>query len=162
LPSVSCTYNHFYFMDTFQDEFFGKWVGHAHIRLFHLLTRKLQKEGFDLTFEQVIMLKVINVNEGITQQEVATMISKDKTSVTRAISVLEDHHKVVRITAKGDKRKKGLFLTKEGKEFLKLAIPQIENIRTEFEKVFTKQEMNQNIDFLKRVINITKELEEKL
>ena len=145
-----------------QDEFIGKWLGLAHHKLFNLLTRMLHKEGFDLTFEQLILLKIINANEGVSQQELAGIMNKDKTSITRAISVLENHHKVVRISSKDDKRKKGLFLTKEGKEHLALIMPRFIEIKDEIEKGFDKQELDQAIVTIKKIIDRTNQLEKQL
>ncbi len=149
-------------MDNHQDEFIGKWLALAHYRLFNLLTKLLHKEGFDLTFEQLILLKIIHANEGLSQQEIAHLMSKDKTSITRAISVLEDHHKVVRISLKDDKRKKGLYLTKQGKEYLAKGMPHFVQIKKEIESEISQQEINQTVETLKKIINRTSQLEKQL
>jgi DNA-binding MarR family transcriptional regulator len=149
-------------MQNNQDEFLGKWLALAHLKLFNLLTRVLHKEGFDLTFEQFILLKIINAHEGVSQKELATIMSKDKTSITRAISVLEDNHKVVRINAKDDKRKKGLYLTKEGKEHLAQVMPRFIQIRKELEKGFSDNELEQTIATIKKIIERTNQLEKQL
>ncbi len=149
-------------MNSNQDEFFGKWLALAHQKLFNLITKILHKEGYDLTFEQFILLKIINANEGISQKDLADAINKDKTSITRAVSVLEDHHKVVRISSKDDKRKKGLYLTKQGKERLTLIMPRFAQIKDELEKGFGKQELEQTVATLKKIIERTNELEKQL
>jgi DNA-binding MarR family transcriptional regulator len=149
-------------MNNNQDEFIGKWLGLAHLKLFNLLTKMLHKEGFDLTFEQLILLKIINANEGVSQQELASIMNKDKTSITRAISILENHHKVVRISSRDDKRKKGLFLTKEGKEHLALIMPRFIEIKNEIEKGFDKQDLDQAIVTIKKIVERTNQLEKQL
>ncbi len=149
-------------MDTKQDDFIGKWLAHAHLKLFNLITKILHKEGSDLTFEQFILLKIIHANEGISQQELASSMNKDKTSITRAISVLEDHHKVVRISSKDDKRKKGLYLTKEGKAHLAMIMPRFAEIRAELEKGFSQEELDTTINTIKKIIEQTNRMEEKL
>ncbi len=149
-------------MEINQDEFFGKWLALAHLKLFNLLTRILHKEGYDITFEQFILLKIINVNEGISQRELADTMSKDKTSIARAVSVLEDHHKVVRISSKDDKRKKGLYLTKEGREHLKLVMPKFIEFRKEIEKEFSKIELEQTTATMKKIIERINQLEKQL
>ena len=149
-------------MDKHQDEFIGKWLALAHHRLFNLLTKLLHKEGFDTTFEQLILLKIINANEGLSQQEIARLMTKDKTSIARAISVLEGHHKVVRISSKDDKRKKGLYLTKEGKELLAMVMPRFIQIKNELESVISKQELEQTVETLKKIIDHTTQMEKQL
>ena len=149
-------------MDKHQDEFIGKWLALAHYRLFNLLTKLLHKEGFDLTVEQLILLKIISANEGLSQQEIAHLMTKDKTSITRAISVLEDHHKVVRISSKDDKRKKGLYLTKHGKEHLAMVMPRFIQIKKEIESEISQQEIDQTVETLKKIIARTSQLEKQL
>ncbi len=157
----SCIYI-FYVMGIQTQEFFGKWIGMAHHRMFHLLTRTFQKEGFDLTFEQFILLKIINANEGISQQELANFMDRDKTSITRAINILEDNHKVIRINLKDDRRKKGIYLTKEGRILLEKILPKFLEIKSELEKGFNKKEISNTVDLLKRLVNRVNEMEEKL
>ena len=149
-------------MDTQQDAFIGKWLALAHQRVFNLLTKLLHKDGFDLTFEQLILLKIINANEGLSQQEIAQIMTKDKTSIARAISILEDHHEVVRISSKDDKRKKGLYLTKQGKEHLAMIMPRFIQIKKEFESVISKQELEQTVETLKKIIDHTTLMEKQL
>jgi DNA-binding MarR family transcriptional regulator len=149
-------------MEALQDEFFGKWVALAHHRLFNLLTRLLHKEGFDVTFEQLILLKIINANEGLSQQEIAHLMTKDKTSIARAISVLEDHNQVVRIVSKDDKRKKGLYLTKHGKEHLAKIMPRFVQIKEEFEKSINKDELITTVETLKKIIDLAHQMEKQL
>jgi len=149
-------------MEQHQNEFIGKWLALAHYRLFNLLTKMLHKEGFDLTFEQLILLKIIHANEGLSQQEIAHLMTKDKTSITRAISVLEDHHKVVRIGSKNDKRKKGLYLTKHGKEHLAMVMPHFVRIKEELESEIGRQELEQTVETLKKIIDRTSQLEKQL
>ena len=149
-------------MEIHTQEFFGKWIAMAHHRMFHLLTRTFQKEGFDITFEQFVLLKIINFREGISQQELASLMDRDKTSVTRAINTLEDHHKVVRISLKDDKRKKGIYLTKEGRIIFEKIFPRFVEIKSELEKDFDSAEINNTVDLLKRLIDKVNEMEKKL
>ena len=144
------------------EEFFGKWIAMAHHRMFHLYTRTFQKEGFDLTFEQFILLKIINAREGISQNELANLIDRDKTSITRAINTLENNHKVIRISLKDDKRKKGIYLTKDGRVILEKIFPRFMEIKSEIEKDFDSEEISNTIDLLKRLINRVTEIEKRL
>jgi DNA-binding MarR family transcriptional regulator len=145
-----------------KDRFLGKWLATAHIKLFHLYTKMFQKEGFNLTYEQFILLRIINFKQGVTHKELAEMMNKDKTSISRAINILEDNHKVVRITLDNDNRKKGVYLTKEGREHLTNVMPRFEKIKKEFEKGFEDGELEKTIQLLKKIIITVEKFEERL
>ncbi len=138
-------------MDSNKNEFFGKWLAITHNRLFHLFTKVFQKEGIDLTFEQFLMLKILSSNEGISQQDLAVLLDKDKTSIARAINILEDKHKVVRIPSKEDKRKKVLYLTKEGRRYKDEVLPTFLRIRDDIEACLDKNELDKMVNTLKTI-----------
>jgi DNA-binding MarR family transcriptional regulator len=136
-------------MNDLKEDFFGKLLAQLHMKIFHLFTKTFQKEGVDLTFEQFILLKIIQDNEGISQQELAVLMNKDKTSIARAINILEDRHKVVRIPFSEDKRKKVLYLTKEGREHLEKVRPTFLRVKESIESGLDSGE----IEMLKETFN---------
>ena len=83
------------------------------------LSKKLREEfeqrGFDLPIEHWVILRCLWIQDGLIQQELAEAIHKDKTTVTRAVNVLEKMNILVRIPDGQDKRHKRLFLTHKGK-----------------------------------------------
>ena len=57
----------------------------------------LRHAGYDVTCEQWSVLVNLGKKNGQSQQELAGLICKDKTSVTRLIDNMEKHSLVVRI-----------------------------------------------------------------
>ena len=82
------------------------------------LDRNLANSGFDLTAPQMILLKHIDLEEGVNQQKLTEHMFLDKTTVTRFIDNLEAKGLVVRVPDKSDRRQNMIYLTPEGKEML--------------------------------------------
>ena len=71
-----------------------------------------------LTFEQYVILHLLNSNAVIIQQDLANHMQKDKSIIVRQIDGLLENQFVERLTNKEDKRKKNLILTKKGFDIL--------------------------------------------
>ncbi len=84
----------------------------------HRLDRNLAAAGFELTAPQFVLLKLIEIEEGVNQQTLTDHMLLDKTSVTRCIDVLESRNLVVRVPDKADRRQNMIYLTNEGKKMI--------------------------------------------
>lgn len=80
------------------------------------LNHRLHEQGFDISMEHMIILKILYRNDGLSQNEFARMFSKDKGAITRIINNMENRNLVVRIPAQTDKRVKLIYLTPYGKQ----------------------------------------------
>ncbi len=83
------------------------------------VTRKLFKKSFqnidvDLPFDAFIILGILNEHDEMIQNDIATFLKKDKSSVLRQIDALEEQKLVVRIPDITDRRRKIITLTKAG------------------------------------------------
>jgi DNA-binding MarR family transcriptional regulator len=95
----------------------GYIMGRAARSLGTRLNRNFQESGYDVTCEQWGVLVNLWHKNGQTQQELAGMTCKDKTSMTRLIDGLEKRKIVVRTPDKVDRRQKHICLTDKGKAF---------------------------------------------
>lgn len=143
-------------------DFFGRWIGISAHRLSHLMSKTLQKNGFDLTHEQLVLLLIISREKGINQKELSQKLDRDKTSITRSISKLEKSHRVVRVQVGEDKRINNLYLTKEGNELLKDIYPLFKSVREELRLGFEQDEIDTVVAFMKKLTQRIIELEKKL
>ena len=82
------------------------------------VTNEFKKKGFDMTFEQFVIMKMLNANCDMIQQDLADMLQKDKSIIVRQINCLLDDQYITRETNTEDKRKKNLIMTQKGKELL--------------------------------------------
>jgi len=79
---------------------------------------EFRNRKIELTFEQFVMLRLINFNRDLIQQDIANHLQKDKSLVVRQMNGLIDKKYVVRQINQEDKRKKNLILTAKGTEMM--------------------------------------------
>lgn len=76
------------------------------IRTYRMFAQKRLKEnGLKITIDQWLVLKTINENPGIAQNELAELVFKDNASVTRIIELLVKSGYLGRKTAQNDRRR---------------------------------------------------------
>ncbi len=98
------------------EESLGYAMGRATRALGALVNHNFAAAGFDVTCEQWSVIVNLGKKNGQSQQELAGLVCKDKTSITRLIDNMEKHNLVVRIPDKNDKRQKLIYLTKKGQD----------------------------------------------
>lgn len=91
----------------------------------HLLTKQLNEQleqaQANITADQFRLLTHLWRKEGITQQEMANCLNRDRAGVTRMVDILENQGLIKRIADKNDRRVNLLFLTQTGKDLEKVA-----------------------------------------
>ncbi len=83
------------------------------------------QNNIDLTGEQFAVLNILSpdfnllpIDEGVSQQEIADFLEKDKSSVLRGLDILERKNYIERRPKPKDRRVNLIFLTEKGKEIL--------------------------------------------
>ncbi|MBK6355059.1 MAG: MarR family transcriptional regulator [Saprospiraceae bacterium] len=109
----------------------------------------IDKKGLDITIDQWLVLKTIENNAGMTQQQIAINVFKDYASITRIIEILVTKKYLERNFHSVDRRRFDLSITKLGFEMLKRLTPIIESNRKQALNGITKSE----IELLKNVLN---------
>jgi len=82
-------------------------------RDYNYLTNKKMRE-FNIGKHDVRVLKVINANEGISQNNICSIINEDKITVSKAVKNLEQNGYIEKRKDSDDKRITRLFMTEEG------------------------------------------------
>jgi DNA-binding MarR family transcriptional regulator len=82
------------------------------------MVSEFKKKEIELSFEQFVILHMLNSNCDLIQRDIATQLQKDKSIIVRQINGLLEKQYVVRLINKNDKRIKNLILTKKGFEAL--------------------------------------------
>lgn len=116
------------------EESLGYAMGRATRYLGASVNRNFARAGFDVTCEQFSVLVNLGKKNGQSQQDLAGLICKDKTSVTRLIDNMEKHSLVVRIPDKNDRRQKLIYLTKKGQDLQEKLILVIQKTHVEAQK----------------------------
>jgi DNA-binding MarR family transcriptional regulator len=100
-------------------------IGYTFNIIATLLKRELNEEfrraGLDIMAEQWALIYRLYQQDGINQQELAELTSRDNASVTRSLLVLEKKRFIERRQSEQDRRNRLLFITSEGR----LLLPQL-------------------------------------
>ena len=93
------------------------YIIHKLHRLVHLhINRAFSRSGHDISFEQFLVLVFLWEREGRSQQELAELTFKDKSSITRLIDGLARRGLVKGVTGPDDRRSKRILLTEKGRQ----------------------------------------------
>lgn len=110
--------------------------------------KNISKEGFDITIDQWLVLKTIENNAGINQQQIALHVFKDYASITRIIEILVTKKYLERKFHELDRRRFDLRITKLGLKILQSLTPIIKSNREQALNKISKSE----IELLKKVL----------
>lgn len=80
--------------------------------------KKLRENGYNITVDQWLIIKVLLENPGISQQEIAERAFKDNASVTRIIDLLVKSKYLNRKANNKDRRKSILSVTDSGEAII--------------------------------------------
>ncbi len=116
-----------------------------------LAQKTIDRAGYGVSINQVILLMNLKERPSANQAELAELIFKDFASVTRMIDLMVKKGFVSRIESKEDRRKKDLILTDLGNEMLENITPLIQEYRMIALDGFNPDEINSAFDFLKRI-----------
>ncbi len=121
-----------------------------------LLAAKLQsalsENGIDITVEQWRMLFYLWEKDGISQQELAGISNKEKSTITRQLTDLERKGLIERLAGESDKRNKLIFLTGKGAAIKDIAIKSSEEITRSSEADLTEEEMSVFFKVIRKII----------
>lgn len=94
-------------------------LGRQFIEMRYYLRRGVQKtlkeHKIDISFELLEIMALLWAKDGINQQELADVATKDKSSMTYLINNLVKRKLVKRTEHKNDRRNKMIFVTAKGK-----------------------------------------------
>jgi len=86
------------------------------------LRYNFEEENISITPQQWSVLTYLWNEDGISQQKIANVFSKDKTSMTRLLNNMEKNGFIIRKQGTKDKRNKNIFLTELSKELKEKSI----------------------------------------
>jgi len=122
--------------------------------LFHLqVTNLFRKNKVNITPEQFSVLTILWYKDGISQQEIANLLNRDKTTLTRLINNMEKRNLVVRVPNRTDKRIRYIYLTHRGRKLQNELVSLSGQIYMDSIAGFSKKSLTQYVDFLNQTIN---------
>lgn len=112
----------------------SRTVGRSWLSLKQAGRKILARNDFNLTFEQLIVLFILDECDGQSLRVMAEHADRERTTMTRMIDGLERRNLVIRITDKQDRRNKLVYLTHQGREM----IQQVGEHASQFESMVYK------------------------
>ena len=117
------------------------------------MQRTLKRNKTGITFEMLQVLSSLWHKQGITQQELAARICKDKACLTSLMNNLEKKGYVCRKEDPNDRRNKRVYLTPEGEEFRRKIHPILNQAYAQAERTIGLESIGIIISELKMVCN---------
>lgn len=91
--------------------------------IFRRMQAQLVHSGCDVTVEQWMILLLLWIQDGVSQQYIAGYIGKDKGTISPQIDGLERRGRIKRRADKKDRRQKRVYLTPQGRYLQDELIP---------------------------------------
>lgn len=112
---------------------------------------------YDIAPEQRATLEIIKADKHTNQTEIATILGKNKTTISRSLKALEKKGFIQRVEIEQDKRVNIIELTKKGEEVLKESTKKVEQFRESLCLNLQKEEIDQLFNLLDKVYKNIKE-----
>ncbi len=129
----------------------GPWIGRTSKMVDYYIQEGLQQYGLDLTKEQMVVLKKVNDQDGLNQNELAFLTYRDKSSLARLLAKMEKKGYLYRQQNEEDKRINEVFLTALGREIFQECKVVIKDILHTMENNLCEAEIQETIRVLKQV-----------
>lgn len=108
---------------------------------------------YEISNEQALLLKYVDVTPGITQTQIAEKLNKDKTTITRMVDALVKKGDLERRVSDEDRRAFYIYLTKEAKEKVEKVTPHFEKHGNELEKIISEEDYETTLKVLNQIKN---------
>jgi MarR family transcriptional regulator, transcriptional regulator for hemolysin len=115
--------------------------------------KNITEAGFTITIDQWLVLKTIQEDSAISQQQLAVKVFKDFASITRIIELLVKNGYLLRGFHKEDRRRFELTVSKEGVKIIKLLEPIINGNRSRALKGIASAEIEQLQETLAKIMS---------
>ena len=94
---------------------FGRQLGMTGKAMYRRLNDNLAEAGFRINADHYIILRNLQHQDGMNQQQISQILARDKTATKRLIDLLETEKLVKRVPLACDRRHNMIHLTPKGK-----------------------------------------------
>lgn len=135
------------------DEVFTILTGKISNAINRTFLRAFAAEGIDITTEQWSVLACLWNKDKVTQQNLCSLTSKDKPSMTRLIDNLEKRNLVTRVSDHMDRRINLIHLTAAGAKLQNKATEIVQNIALKTLKNISDEELELSRNVLRKIMS---------
>jgi MarR family transcriptional regulator for hemolysin len=114
---------------------------------------QITNKGFDITIDQWLILKTLQENKQLSQNQIAELVYKDVASLTRILELLVKKNFVKRKISVTDRRKFDLVITETGNLMIKNIYPIIIENRKQALKGLNKENITKLKSLLEKMIS---------
>lgn len=129
----------------------GRAMTEMKSRLRRQIRSKISEYDPDLSFELLEIIGLLWRRDGINQQEIAEIVSKDKSSVTYLINCLVKQGLVKRVEDKNDRRNRQVFLTPKGRQKIRTIFPWVLDLYQQAATDIGSDEIRNAISLVKKM-----------
>ena len=133
------------------DLYLMPWIGKTMKFIDYFITDGLREHGIDLTKTQVIMLLRLQRVNGQPQHNLAFLTNRDKASLARLLTTMENKNLVARIPSREDGRVNLIYITKHGEEMLEKIKPIMDKLMDEVQNGISTDEISLVIEVMKKI-----------
>jgi DNA-binding MarR family transcriptional regulator len=129
------------------DDYISIFIHQTDLTLKNYMKNKLAPSN--LAPEQTLIMMLLWEKDGLSQNDIAEKLNKDKTNIARMVLNLEQKGFIRRVSGGKDWRTLEVYLTDEGKELSNDVIP----IADEFNELVCRGISNEEIILLKKILS---------
>lgn len=133
-----------------------------HNVVFKVANKMMQEEAIPLKVEQLPILMCVYSCESSSQQEIAAAVCRDKSSVMRTITMMEQKGLVSIAVNKDDKRRNDVRVTETGKFLAQQVMGILHKAENEIFSAFNQEDQTETINFMKETANKIELLQPKI
>ncbi len=144
---------------------FGKslvpWIGRTAKFISVFIGQKLKEADVDLTTKQWILLRILTIEDGRPQHDLALLTERNKASLVRLIHTMERKGLVERRQDIDDRRVNRIYLTDFGRSLFQSALPTVASAFEELQVGIKEHELDLMVETMGRVIENIRKSEDK-
>ncbi len=127
--------------------------------LMHRQTQSLLSD-YDFTAVQYVLLALLNIEDGITQQELTRRASSDPNTVRATLSLLERDGMVVRRSHETDRRARKILVTEKGRRTYAKLSAALKPLQDALLSPFSAEEAETLVADLNRIVEAVRQWEQ--
>lgn len=119
----------------------------------------LREKGVDISYEMLQVLGCLSHRAGLTQQELAREVVKEKAALTILLNNMEEKDLIYRMVDEKDRRNRLIFLTERAKELMKEVRPFLDGFYVSICDILGKEDVELGTRFIQRLAQAVDEAE---
>lgn len=122
----------------------------ARVQLRQKIQLALREKGVDISYEMLQVLGCLSHRAGLTQQELAREVVKEKAALTILLNNMEEKDLIYRMVDEKDRRNRLIFLTERALELMKEVRPFLDSFYVSICDLLGKEDVELGTHFIQR------------